>query len=142
MPYDNTQTTPKSACGLLAARGMLTLGLHADQPSGATALCIVKNKVLMLVLKTAPKAFSEETEIENNEKVLARIPVSSLQVTLSPGKTNLFQVNTKGHDDGVFCFAKDQTDRNKWIAVFRRMEVAIFADLDGHRQFVQPLALQ
>ena len=141
MSYENTQTTPKSAGGLVAARGMLTLGLHAVQPSGATALCIVENKVLMLVLKTAPKAFSEEADSENNEKVLARIPICSLEVTLSPGKTNLFQVNTKGHDDGVFCFAKDQTDRNKWIAVFRRMEVAIFADLDGHRQCLQPLAL-
>jgi hypothetical protein len=142
MPCENTQTTPKSAGALFAARGMLTLGMHADQPSGATALCIVKNKVLMLVLKTAPKAFSDETESENYDKVLARIPISNLEVTLRPGKTNLFQVNTKGHhDDGVFCFAKDQTDRNKWIAVFRRMEVAIFADLDGHRQCLQPLAL-
>jgi hypothetical protein len=141
MPCENAQTTPKSAGALFAARGMLTLGMHADQPSGATALCIVKNKFLMLVLKTAPKALSEETESENNEKVLARIPISNLEVTLSPGKTNLFQVNTKGHNDGVFCFAKDQTDRNKWIAVFRRMQVAVFADLDGHRQCLQPLAL-
>ncbi len=31
---------------------------------------IVKNKVLMLALKKVPKAFTEVTENENNEKVL------------------------------------------------------------------------
>jgi hypothetical protein len=132
---NKAQTTPKAADSLAEVRGMLSIGLYADKPSGATALCIVRNKVLMLVLKTAPKAFSES---ENDEKVLARIPISDLEVTLSPGKPNLFQVKTKGHDDVVFCFAKDQTDRNKWIAVFRRMEVGIFAELDGHRHCLQP----
>ena len=48
---------------------------------------------------------------------------------IQPGRENMFAVATLHKNrlfDKIYCFADDQAERDKWIAVFRRMGVHMF----------------
>jgi hypothetical protein len=60
---------------------------------------------------------------------LAQVPMKDLAVGMQPGRENMFVVATLHKNrlfDKIYCFADDQAERDKWIAVFRRMGVHMF----------------
>jgi hypothetical protein len=55
--------------------------------------------------------------------------MKDLAVGIQPGRENMFAVATLHKNrlfDKIYCFADDQAERDKWIAVFRRMGVHMF----------------
>ena len=59
------------------------------------------------------------------------VPLEELGVGLQRGRGDMFTIATtlheqSMHDDEICCFAHDQAERDKWIAIFERMGVAIF----------------
>ena len=106
------------------ASGRLTLRDSADpHAEGMRTVCRIVDGVLTVGIERRDAA-GEETE-----EVVAEVPAEALAVALRRGRTNMFMIATIHKDklfDEIFCFCDNSTRRNKWIAVFRRMDVAIF----------------
>ena len=105
------------------ACGYVELGAHLG--GGARRLaarCHVQRGEITLWRRTGAddKAFPQE---------LLRISSPHFTVSVSPGHHNVFILSSQDGDrtEEVYCYTADQTARNKWIAVFRRQGVAIYA---------------
>ena len=100
-------------------RGRLTLKASADHRRAMRAVCNVQHGMLTLSV----------AEHDGSTVVVAEVPVEDLAGGLQRGRADMFTIATlhegKMYDE-IYCFADDQVKRNKWIAVFRRMGVAIF----------------
>ena len=112
-----------SASGRVTLRG-------SDDPQVGTmrAVCRICDGVLTLVRIDQQGAAGEVTE-----KVVAEVPLEDLAVGLQRGRTNMFTLATVHQNkmfDEIYCFCDDPARRNKWVAVFRRMGVAVFDLLD------------
>ena len=111
-------------------RGRLTLKASADHMGVMRAVCSVQHGVLTLSV----------AERDGSTVVVAEVPVKHLSVGLQRGRADMFTMATlqegKMYDE-IYCFADDQVKRNKWIAVFRRMGVAIFDLQQGEADAVR-----
>ena len=73
--------------------------------------------------------------------LLAAVPVSDLVATIVPDQTRKFSICNPEDIDGsqVWCCAKDQVNRDKWLAVLHRLGVDLYCeDDDGVTWRVRP----
>ena len=105
------------------AHGRLTLKASEDQQAeGRGAVCRIRDGVLTLGIERRSAAG------ERTEEVVAEVPVEALLVGLQGGHANMFTLATVYNNttfDEIYCFCADPVRRDRWIAVFRRMGVAI-----------------
>jgi len=122
----------------LDVRGLLELRLNRDtQDEGTPGLVIIRRRVLTIRVEVHAGIGFEDLP---DGKVAATIPVKELLVTLWRGQTDLLGLAHNGTE--VYCYAKDQTARNKWVAVLRRMQVPICeATKTGDRRLIVRLAM-
>ena len=107
------------------AFGRFTLKASADTHAASVrALCRIRDGVLTLDIEQRAAAGEEI------EKMVAELPVEALAVGLQRGRANMLTLATVGDKgemfDEIYCFCDNPVRRNKWIAVFRRMGVAVF----------------
>ena len=106
------------------AFGRLTLRASDDpQAEGVRAVCRVRDGALTLGLEK--RAASGEW----TEKVVAEVPLEALAVGMRRGRANMLTIATvHGNNlfDEIYCVCDDPARRNRWIAIFRGMGVAIF----------------
>ena len=81
----------------------------------------------ILTLKPDKTLYSVWPELES-----VKMSTDALLIKIMPWHFDMFIVSCKTVEpsspcDEVFCYAADQTARNKWLAVFRRMGVTIIA---------------
>ena len=112
-------------------RGELTLKGSVDLRNGLRAVCSVSHGVLTLHIdKPAPRDPSgAKAKATGSTAVVVEVPAAELAVGLKRGHIDMFIIATLHENrmyDEICCFADNQVKRNKWIAVFRRMGVAIF----------------
>ena len=72
--------------------------------------------------------------------LLAAVPVSDLVATIVPDQTRKFSICNPEDIDStqVWCCAKDQVNRNKWLAVLHRLGVDLYCeDDDGQIRLVR-----
>ena len=104
--------------------GRLTLRASDDpQAEGVRAVCRVRDGELTLGLEQ--RAASGEW----TEKVVAEVPLEALAVGMRRGRPNMLTIATvHGNNlfDEIYCVCDDPARRNRWIAIFREMGVAIF----------------
>ena len=73
--------------------------------------------------------------------LLAAVPVSDIVATIVPDQTRKFSIcNPEDNDSSqVWCCAKDQVNRDKWLAVLHRLGVDLYCeDDDGVTWRVRP----
>ena len=113
------------------ARSRITLRACADpraQGQGTRAVCRVRDGVLTL----SSSLFIDQRSAEGEWRpglVLAKVPVEALAVGLLRGRDDIFTVGTVHKNrvyDEIYCSADNQSKRDKWIMVFRRMGVTIY----------------
>ena len=85
--------------------------------------CTIQNEVM---------TFYEPAETGTEAVVLAREQVSGIIVTIVPDQTRKFSICNPEHIDStqVWCCAKDQVNRNKWLAVLHRLGVDLYREDD------------
>ena len=118
--------------GPLELRGSAT----RRRPSDRKATCTIQHGVI---------TFYDPAETGAEAVILAREQVSSIVATIVPDQTRKFSICSGLElidSTQVWCCAKDQADRNQWLAVLHRLGVDIyFEDSDGEirrvRQGVQ-----
>jgi len=104
--------------------GFLTLKASPTHSNGLCAKCSVLNRALILSIVWAPRASSSACSA-----MAVAVPFEELAVVLERGRNDMFIIATRnGHKlyDDISCFARNQQKRDKWIAVFKQMEVPIF----------------
>ena len=72
--------------------------------------------------------------------VVAQVPVSDFVVTIVPDQTRKFSICNPEDIDStqVWCCAKDQVNRNKWLAILHRLGVDLYCEYgDGQIQLVR-----
>ena len=107
-------------------RGVLTLRLRPDQTEGLAALCYIKHDVFTMCVES--RQGSGFGPIQGLE--LAKIHIAKLVLILRPGQKDGFSVGYEGHHEvDIYCQARDNLARNKWISVFRRLGVLVCAHL-------------
>jgi hypothetical protein len=122
----------EEARGRLTARGTVTLKATAGHGGSLRAVCSIENRTLTLsIAQCPPRAESgEEPESQSTSAVMVvQVPLEELAVRLQRGRANMFTISTLHKQrlyDEICCFTDDQGERDEWIAVFRRMGVAIF----------------
>ena len=106
------------------AFGRLTLRASDDpQAEGVRAVCRVRDGALTLGLE------QRAASGERTEKVVAEVPLEALAVGMRRGRANMLTIATVHESnlfDEIYCVCDDPARRNRWIAVFRGMGVAIF----------------
>ena len=106
------------------AFGRLTLRASDDpQAEGVRAVCRVRDGALTLVLE------QRAASGERTEKVVAEVPLEALAVGMRRGRANMLTIATIHESnlfDEIYCVCDDPARRNRWIAIFRGMGVAIF----------------
>jgi hypothetical protein len=118
---DRNREGPRSA-----ARGRLTIKSTADHRRSIRAVCSVEHR--MLTLSIDPRDVSSEGS-QGTSAVVVEVPVEELAVRCQQGRADMFTIATLHEQkmyDEICCFADDQAERDEWIAVFRRMGVAVF----------------
>jgi len=114
------------------ARGFMSLRLDPASARSAEALVSVLHNVLTVHIQSSPGGAFDTT--------MASIPVEHLVVTLRPGQFELLVLSCLTDDAGeIFCFCQDQTARNKWVYVFRRVAGVQVRPLP--RRALRPLSL-
>ena len=90
--------------------------------SGLEVLCSIQHGMLKIRARTDTRG----EEGFANEVV--RMPMESVVISVLPGCVSMFALSSKDGNgtDEVYCYARDQTARNKWIAIFRRQGVAVY----------------
>jgi len=105
------------------ARGKLALKGSPGARRPVHAECTVQHGVLTLSVA------KRNASGESSSSVVAEVPVKDLAVGLQRAQTSMITLATlyegKVYDE-IYCFADNQSERNQWIAVFRRMGVPIF----------------
>jgi hypothetical protein len=106
------------------ASGRLTLRASSDpHAEGMRAVCRIRDGVITLGIERRDAA-GEETE-----ELVAEVPAEALAVGLQRGRTNMLMLATVHESkmfDDIYCFCDNSAIRNRWIAIFRRLGVAIF----------------
>ena len=106
------------------AFGRLTLRASDDpQAEGVRAVCRVRDGALTLGLE------QRAASGERTEKVVAEVPLEALAVGMRRGRANMLTIATIHESnlfDEIYCVCDDPARRNRWIAIFRGMGVAIF----------------
>ena len=72
--------------------------------------------------------------------LLAAVPVSDIVATIVPDQTRKFSIRNPEDIDSsqVWCCAKDQVNRDKWLAVLHRLGVDLYCEYgDGQIQLVR-----
>ena len=120
MPTTRDAAAP--ACARAAheeARGEVTLRLDLDSECGIRATCAIRSNELTICKTNDDKA------------VLARVPLSELQVTLWPHRQELFGLASSCNavDDDIVCCADSEDIRNEWLAVFQRLGIDVATKL-------------
>ena len=105
------------------ARGFLRVSASADERGlSMTTLCSIHLGTLTLRADLSPGGGT------GFGTIVAKADVDELIVCLFPGRFDMFRICRQGEErEEIYCFARDQTARNKWIAVFRRLNIAIQA---------------
>jgi len=113
------------------ARGLVSLQLGATSTGGKEdALLVVRDGLLTLHLLT----LNLEEHNEHTRRLVA-IPVEQVLVTLWPGYVDTLGLSLKSQPDtDIVCCCKDQTARNKWVAVLRRVNGVAFRRGDATRR--------
>jgi hypothetical protein len=107
------------------ARGILrvchTVRTRVEMP-GLEVLCSIQHGMLKIRARTDTRG----EEGFANEVV--RMPMESVVISVLPGCVSMFALSSKDGNgtEEVYCYARDQTARNKWIAIFRRQGVAVY----------------
>ena len=106
-------------CGGLEVRGSATRRTRLDRK----VECTIQNGVM---------TFYEPAETGTEAVVLAREQVSGIIVTIVPDQTRKFSICNPEDIDStqVWCCAKDQVNRNKWLAVLHRLGVDLYCEDD------------
>ena len=106
------------------AFGRLTLRASDDpQAEGVRAVCRVRDGALTLGLE------QRAASGERTEKVVAEVPLEALAAGMRRGRANMLTIATVHWNnlfDEIYCVCDDPARRNRWIAIFRGMGVAIF----------------
>ena len=111
------------------ARGCLTVrATPSNLVRGVETFCLIQDSQMTISL-IQPGGVNVE---------LARVATNDLIVTLFPGHFQMFRLATAGGVD-IYCFAADQEKRNKWVAVFRRMNIVIQAATPAKSQSISLL---
>ena len=120
-------------------RGVLSLRLRPDQTEGLAALCSIKHDLFTICVESRKgSGFGHCNHLEGLE--LAKIEITKLVLILRPEQKDGFSVGYEGHQEvEIFCQARDNTARNKWVSVFRRLGVLVCAHLgESHRTPSRP----
>ena len=81
--------------------------------------------------------FYDPAETGEEAVILAREQVSSIVATIVPDQTRKFSIcSGLEHIDStqiaqIWCCAKDQVNRNKWLAVLHRLGVDLYCECGG-----------
>ena len=125
------------------ATGVLTIRPKPSLRGGLAMVIHVQHGVLTLRPKNSSEGFGA-----------VQVSTDALLIKVAPWHFDMFSLSCKIEEPSmsplheVFCYAADQTARNKWLAVFRRMGITIIAtrlpplmqssgscpDLDSFRQ--------
>lgn len=106
------------------ARGLVSLRVHPNREIGSVeAMCRLKNKMLTIYTKSLPGSAFDTCSCS--------IPVHRLVLTLHPGQFTTLNLSCDTTDTGIFCSCKDQTARNKWVYVLRRVEGVLVCVADS-----------
>ena len=105
--------------GPLELRGSATRRTRLDRK----VECTIQNGVM---------TFYEPAETGTEAVVLAREQVSGIIVTIVLAQTRKFSICNPEDIDStqVWCCAKDQVNRNKWLAVLHRLGVDLYCEDD------------
>ena len=107
--------------------GPLELRLSATatrrRTSDRPATCTIQNSVM--TFRRAEQSGAETA-------LLAAVPVSDIVATIVPDQTRKFSIcNPEDIDSSqVWCCAKDQVNRDKWLAVLHRLGVDLYCEDD------------
>jgi hypothetical protein len=119
MPTTRDAAAP--ACARAAheeARGEVTLRLDLDSECGIRATCAIRSNELTI------------SKTHDERAVLARVPLSELQVTLWPHRQELFGLASSCNAvDDIVCCADSEDIRNEWLAVFQRLGIDVATKL-------------
>ena len=122
MPTTRDAAAP--ACARAAheeARGEVTLRLDLDSECGIRATCAIRSNELTIC------------KAQDENAVLARVPLSELQVTLWPHRQEVFGLssgcNADDDVDDIVCCADSEDIRNEWLAVFKRLGIDVATKL-------------
>ena len=110
-------------------RGLVALRLDPEVQASSTAQLRVHEGVLT-VGKPKPGA-NELDPAVSQTIIMARVPVDELVVTLFQRRPKMFCLSSRCQSlsDKIYCFTDTEEKRNKWVAVFRRMDVRIFGEI-------------
>ena len=98
----------REACGIVSLRAHLTSTDSID-----ALVSVHHNELTIHIQSSRGGAFDEK---------MASIPVDRLIVTLHPRQFEILGLSCTTEDAGeIFCSCKDQTARNKWVYVLRRV---------------------
>ncbi len=99
--------------------GEVTLRLDLDSKRGIRATCAIRSNELT-ICKT-----------QDEKAVLARVPLSELQVTLWPHRQEVFGLSSgcSADDDDIVCCADSEDIRNEWLTVFQRLGIDVATKL-------------
>ena len=107
-------------CGALEVRGSATGRTRLDRK----VKCTIQHGVI---------TFYDPAETGAEAVILAREQVSSIVATIVPDQTRKFSICSGLElidSTQVWCCAKDQADRNQWLAVLHRLCKACFVGRD------------
>lgn len=113
--------------GALELRGSVTRRTSSDRQ----ATCTIQHGVITFRGAVRPDA---------EMVVLAEVPILDIIVTIVPDQTRKFSICNPGDIDNtqVWCCAKNQKDRDNWLAVLQRLGVDLYCERgDGEFELVQ-----
>ena len=101
--------------------GEVTVRLDLDSKCGIRATCAIRSNELTIC------------KAQDENAVLARVPLSELQVTLWPHRQEVFGLssgcNADDDVDDIVCCADSEDIRNEWLAVFKRLGIDVATKL-------------
>ena len=109
--------------------GPLELRLSATatrrRTSHRPATCTIQHGVMTFLIRRAEQSGAETA-------LLAAVPVSDIVATIVPDQTRKFSICYPEDIDSsqVWCCAKDQVNRDKWLAVLHRLGVDLYCEDD------------
>ena len=123
--------TPWPADRLVSGALELRASATRRRPSDMKATCTIQHGVMTFRSALHPGA---------EMVTLAEVPVSDIVATVVPNQTRKFSICNLEHIDStqVWCCAKDQEKRDKWLNVLHRLGVDLYReDDDGDIQLVR-----
>ena len=110
-------------------RGLVALRLDPEVQASSTAQLRVHEGVLT-VGKPKPGACAVDPAVSQTT-IMARVPIHQLVVTLFQRRTTMFCLSSRCQSlsDKIYCFTDTEEKRNKWVAIFRRMDVRVLGEV-------------